>query len=520
MRRFGTLITVSALAWMASLASSALAAPSIAAGVVFEDRNGNGLRDEGEAGIAGVAVSNGREVVVTDQQGGWSLPASDDVIFFVVKPRGWMTPVSDDLLPRFFYIHKPAGSPKLEYRGVSPTGPLPASIDFPLVRRPEPDRFEVVMASDPQCRNETELSFLVRDNLDELVGTDAAFGITLGDIVDNTLSLFARHNACFSKVGVPWYNVLGNHDTNQDATRDEDSDETFERVFGPSYYAFNHGPVHFVVLDNIYWRGRPPSKAASYYGGLGEKQLEWLGNDLALVPPERLVVLLMHIPIMHMKDREDLYRLIETRPHCVSFAGHTHAQRHHFLAADDGWGGPEPHHHMVSVVMSGSHFGGTFDEVGLPHATMYDGAPNGYSVVSFDGNTYSIRFKAARRPADHQMNIYVPFEIDAGGEKPGEAVVNVFGGSERSTVEMRIDGGDWVAMRRDEREDPAYKVNYEAAKQRKGCGDRALQKIKPSPHIWVAALPADMATGAHRLEVRTRDMFGQCFKDGRIFVVR
>src|SRR3546814_13191729 len=31
-------------------------------GTVFEDGNGNGVRDAGEAGIAGVAVSDGRQV--------------------------------------------------------------------------------------------------------------------------------------------------------------------------------------------------------------------------------------------------------------------------------------------------------------------------------------------------------------------------------------------------------------------------------------------------------------------------
>src|SRR3546814_19501093 len=38
-------------------------------GTVFEDGNGNVVRDAGEAGIAGVAVSDGRQVVRTDAQG-------------------------------------------------------------------------------------------------------------------------------------------------------------------------------------------------------------------------------------------------------------------------------------------------------------------------------------------------------------------------------------------------------------------------------------------------------------------
>ena len=42
------------------------AAAETANGTVFDDRNRNGIYDEGEAGVSGVAVSNGEEVVLTD----------------------------------------------------------------------------------------------------------------------------------------------------------------------------------------------------------------------------------------------------------------------------------------------------------------------------------------------------------------------------------------------------------------------------------------------------------------------
>ena len=82
-----------------------------ATGIVYHDRNGNGVRDEGEPGLPGVSVSNQREIVQTDASGRWTLPVTDDTIFFVIKPRDWMTPVNENQLPQFYYIHKPAGSP-------------------------------------------------------------------------------------------------------------------------------------------------------------------------------------------------------------------------------------------------------------------------------------------------------------------------------------------------------------------------------------------------------------------------
>ena len=92
-----------------------------ARGIVFEDLNQNGLRDPGERGLPAVPVSNQREVVLTDSEGNWSLPYNEDAIFFVIKPSGWATPLDANNLPQFYYVHKPAGSPKhFKYRGEFP----------------------------------------------------------------------------------------------------------------------------------------------------------------------------------------------------------------------------------------------------------------------------------------------------------------------------------------------------------------------------------------------------------------
>ncbi len=77
-----------------------------------------------------------------------------------------------------------------------------------------------------------------------------------------------------------------------------------------------------------------------------------------------------------------------------------------------GWHGTTPHHHLINATVCGSWWCGLNDERGIPHATMNDGAPNGYSVITFEGNKYNVRFKAAGRPVDYQMNIYLPDDID------------------------------------------------------------------------------------------------------------
>lgn len=106
-------------------------AADMARGTVFVDTNRNSTLDQGEAGLAGVQVSNGREVVLTGEDGSYELPAYDDMNLFITKPAGYITPVSADMVPQFAYVHKTAGSPDLRFGGIAPTGPCRSRSTFP-----------------------------------------------------------------------------------------------------------------------------------------------------------------------------------------------------------------------------------------------------------------------------------------------------------------------------------------------------------------------------------------------------
>jgi len=285
-----------------------------ARGVVFHDANANQQRDAGEQPLAGIRVSNGSDIVITDQEGRYELSITDDTILFVIKPRGWRTPLSDDLLPKFYYIHKPHGSPAAKYPGVAPTGALPVSVDFPLTPQEEPERFQAVVFGDTQPRNQREIDYIAHDVIEDLIGTSAAFGVTLGDIVFDDLSLMEPMSRTIALLGIPWYNILGNHDINREARRRADANETFERNFGPSYYSFDYGPVHFLVLDDINWQFDEHTGKGDYQAGFGPEQLAFIQRDLDLLPRDQLVVLMMHVPLTNTADRQDVYRLIEQRP--------------------------------------------------------------------------------------------------------------------------------------------------------------------------------------------------------------
>ncbi|MBW7864169.1 MAG: calcineurin-like phosphoesterase C-terminal domain-containing protein [Candidatus Hydrogenedentes bacterium] len=527
--------------FLACLASSAIAQTETAKGVVYDDANGNGARDPGERGVSGVLVSNGMDIVKTDRGGNYQVPVSEDAIVFVIKPRGWMNPVGPgDSVPRFYHIHKPGGSPEMRHAGVPPTGPLPASIDFPLRRQKEGKRFKVLCMGDTQTRNVDEVQFLANGLLAELHGTDAVFGIVLGDNVFDDLSVFAPLVETMGGLGIPWRHVPGNHDHNHDAPTAAATDDTFERFFGPSHYSFNYGPVHFIVLNNI----RHNVGKDGYHGGLGERQLAFLRNDLAHVSPGQLVVLLMHIPVMSLDDTRALYETLKDFPHTLSLSAHTHNQRHEFIGAADGWKGKTPHHHIVHGTACGSWWGGNLDEAGIPIAQMSDGGPRNYSLISFNGAKYDVEFRVPGRPADYQMSLWLPERIPAARSAGTEVVANVFAGSEKSRVEMRVEGsGKWTAMARFTGQDPhlvralgrqdAFLAKVaelrgvtEIDKAFAGQAHRDFNMITrrlsgpaDTGHLWRAALPAGLAPGSHVVTVRTTDMFGRSYSAARMFVV-
>jgi hypothetical protein len=511
-------------------------------GKVFEDLDGDGVWEPGEPGVKGVRVSNGIAVVLTGEDGGYTLPVPEEAVIFITKPSGYATPVNAHQLPQFYYVHQPAGSPDhLRYPGVDPTGPLPERIDFPLRRQDEPARFQAILFADTQPQTEEELDFIRDDVIAELIGTGARFGMTMGDILFDELSLFPRYNALVGTLGIPWYNVPGNHEMNFLAADDRHALETFKRYFGPPYYAFEYADALFVVLDNIQYLGNGESDPADvrgtggYVARIGRRQLDWLAAELRHVPVDKLVFLGMHAPLAtyldhsprnNTADRRELFGLLEGRPNLYAVAGHTHTTEHHYFGGDEGFAGPgELHHHVLSTV-SGAWWSGPFDTRGVPTSDQRDGTPNGYHVLEVDGTKATVRYKAAGAPADYQMRIMFDvvhhglrkdamrdfrhgqlfdgrFSVDQ--VPAADILVNLFDGGPRSEVAFRIGDGEYLPMRRVRRPDP-YLIELHA---RNPDTKKSWFKAEPSSHIFVADVPDDLGPGVYTVGVRAIDEFGR-----------
>jgi hypothetical protein len=506
--------------------------PSTVTGIVFEDRDGSGQRQADSPGVPNVLVSNGRDVVATDASGRYTLTIDDETIIFVIKPAGFTPPVEPaTMLHRFYRIHQPAGSPvslDLRFEGVAPTAPLPASLDFALTRQDEPARFEVVMFTDPQPETPVEVDFIREDVSGALNGMQAAFGMTLGDMMFDDLSLYGRYNGIIGTLGLPWYNIGGNHDLNFEAPDRHYSRETFKRVFGPPYYAFAYADAVFIMLDNVDYLGPNPARpggSGKYQGRIDPKQMDFVKNLLAAIPADKLLVVTLHIPLrtyidpedpaQNLTNRAEFLKLFEGRPHLVSFSGHTHTTEHHYLDASDGWTGPDAHHHHVLTAVSGSWWSGPYDHRGVAVADSRDGSPNGFHILTVDGTACTTRFVPLKEPNGRQIRVSVLSHLHdemRRDYRPGGLIespialaavpstiiaANVFDGGPRTTVVLRIGDGSGIRMERRPIPDPFVEDLF----ARNQAVKKPWVSAAVSSHMWVARLPAHLGAGVHRLQV-------------------
>ena len=485
--------------------------------------------------------------VLTDRQGRYGLDVSNGDTVFVVKPSGFALPRDENNIPRFSYLHQPQGTPpelRLRYRGIDPTGPLPASIDFALSRQAEPDAFEVILFTDPQPESPVELGHVRDTAVTRVLGTKAAFGMTTGDILFDDLSFYGRSNRIMGRIGIPWFHIGGNHDLNFEAPDARYSRETFKRVYGAPYYAFHHGKALFLMLDTVHYLGAASGAGdgvGRYEGRIGERQLAFVANMLAQTPKDRLVVIAMHIPLytdlnpddprQNVMDRERLLDLLGDRP-VLSLAGHTHTTEHHYPRA----GGAGSHHHHVLTAVSGSWWSGPSSRTGIPSADSRDGTPNGFHVLSVDGAGYTTRYRPAQGEPDEGMRIVLESQYRGGAGEvlrdyrpmqtlrspvPRESlsatnlVVNVFDGGPRTRVSYRIGSGPAVAMVRTRRPDPFVNEVYLRYPEAK----KPWVKAEPSSHIWVARLDGDIPAGSHRITVDVEDEYGRPLSSGLVLEV-
>lgn len=486
----GTFLALAAMA-----VSPSAQAANCHRGLVFNDRNQNGVQDRGEAGIADVAISNGRDIVRSNASGEYRLPRRAGAEVFIIKPAHLGIGMRPDGLPD----HWRGADEKCRPFAAHYLPPAP------------PNQMEVLLFGDPQPKSLTDVDYYRRDIVEPLIGkVHANLGISLGDIVNDDLSLYPAMNAVTAKLGVPWLHVAGNHDLNFDAD-DAGSLATFRAHYGPDTFAWESGYANFIVLDNVIWQ---PETQPNYIGGLREDQFTFLEHYLRDAEKSRLLVLSMHIPLFEPAgrdtfrdaDRARLFALLREFPHVLLLSAHSHTQQHVFHGAATGWQGAEPLHEYNVGASCGAFWSGIKDAEGIPASTMADGTPNGWAKLTIlPAGEYELAYHPAR-DVGRQIGLHAPKVLRQGAYPAWGVYANVWMGMDDTVVEYRIDGGEWQAMRKVLQADPALLA--ENARDDEASALRGYDRspeATPSTHLWRGRLPTDLAVGEHQIDVRAQD---------------
>ena len=209
------------------------------------------------------------------------------------------------------------------------------------------------MLTDPQPETGAEVDFIREDLIEALAGVNATFGLTAGDIMFDDLSLYPRHNAIIGTIGLPWWNIGGNHDLNLEAPdRNIAARPTsISSVRATMRSSTRRHSSSCSTMSTISAPIRQSPSSGKYEGRLDERQLEFVRGVLEHTPDDTLMIAVLHIPIktsvgdepwQNLANKEALFELFEGRKDTVSFAGHTHTTEHHYFDAADGWKGPRP----------------------------------------------------------------------------------------------------------------------------------------------------------------------------------
>lgn len=437
-------------------------------------------------GLPRVPVTDGVQVVDTAADGTFELVTVPEQGFVrITLPSGYRIPLNSPGTARFYQ-------------------PLTRSSEQSAVFELEPDPVPhddhtLLLLGDIQTQDAAEVGWFLSQSVPDLRGTvlslgdEHAFGISCGDIMFDNLQFYPDYERGVGEIGIPFFQVIGNHDLDMDSPTDHGSIETFASHFGPGHYSFNRGAVHYVVLDDVFWYGR------GYLGYLDAATLRWLEQDLARVEPGSPVIVATHIPALgsqHLRlgeespstrlaitNREALYRLLEPfNAHILT--GHTHECEHVFEHGT--------HEHVTGAVC-GAWWSGPI---------CHDGTPNGYCVYTIRGEQVSWRYKATGHDPDYQMRLH---RTGSDPSAPGELLANIWNWDPEWTVRWFADGEPRGQMERRRGLDPL------SAELHSGPD-------LPERRDWVEPVPVDhmfraALTGEEReVVVEATDRFGRVFR--------
>ena len=468
--------------------------------------------------VSGVVVSDGYECDQTDKDGYYQLQSlKKHGYVFISVPSGY-TVAADGALPVFHrYLNEDAS--RLE------------RVDFNILKDEGQENHTMVILGDIQLaginNDFAQFSKFVTDLNDHMEADQSRkfYGLTVGDMSYDRywLSKGVDLYDYLSEIGrlndIPVYNTIGNHDHEQMSIGDFYSAAIYKVVIGPTYYSFNIGEVHYVVLDNIECTN-PGTGDITYNEKLVQEQIQWLKKDLSYIPKQTPVVVALHSPVFRndasasgrMENYDLLVEALSGR-NVHYMTGHTHVMYNVEK--------PNQYEHNVGAIC------GTWWKTGQEIPGIHistDGTPGGYLLLDVNGTDFKWRFKAIGRSTDYQFRSYDRNEINLSRQaaipnandeyaakflsaasayctesNANEVILNVWNYDSRWKIEVKEDGKS-LNVRRFTGKDPLHFL-YSAKRVDK---NKSADFSSNNNHMFKVTASSPTST----LEIKVTDRFG------------
>ncbi len=443
-------------------------------------------------GLADVVVSDGVEVVKTDKDGVYQFKSEKKWGYvFISIPKGYEVG-SEGVLPQF-HATLTEKADKAERH------------DFNLVKVNQ-EKYRVYFLGDMHLADRTndlnQFDNCMKEVKADIMDDDVkSYVITLGDMTWDLYWYSRKYyfpqylksvNYYFKNAAkqVQFFHTIGNHD--HDMCKDGDFNTVVEYVkdIAPTYYSFNIGDVHYIVLDDILCTnvgGEASAKPErAYRSEVTDEQLKWLAKDLSYVSQTTPVIVTSHAPVYAKETKKNVndYYLNNSatlvskfKGYKVDFVtGHTHVL-YNVDKSSEGI-----YEHNAGAVCASWWWSGYLTP-GIHICT--DGAPGGYSVWDITGTDNKWRYKGTGRDANEQFRSYdlnkVWFTVEKDAPKVPAALKSDFekytdAYPKNSKNEVLINIWNW---------DPNWKIEIKENGKTLSC-----TRVKGYDPLHIAALTA------------------------------